>query len=438
MVFKTPSRRTFFLFAALVLAISYAFTKEPARRVPAYVKAPDAAYAWEKTKEISFPGTDVAVLRLTSQKWQGITWKHWLSVIRPEKITHPDYALLLISGGSSRSDPPVRELAVVADIAKRAGTVAAVLNQVPNQPLYNNLYEDALISHTFVKYLETGDASWPCLLPMVKSVQRGMDAVQEYVSKTYSREIKKFVLTGASKRGWTTWLTGAMDARACAIAPMVIDTLNLGVQMEYQLACWGKYSRKIHDYSDKGLPAMLSKPPAQALIKLVDPYAYRSQLTMPKLILIGTNDPYWPVDAVNNYFTDLKGKNYIHYVPNAGHGLGASAITAISGFYQQTVLEKKHPDFTWRFANNKSEVTLSINAADAPQEIRLWSAQSPDRDFRDAKWTEQTVSGNGKTFRISLSLPADEYCALYGELMFKSANGPQYGLCTNIRVFKNR
>lgn len=38
---------------------------------------------------------------------------------------------------------------------------------------------------------------------------------------------EKFVVSGISKRGWTTWLLGAVDrTRVVAIAPIVFDIVN--------------------------------------------------------------------------------------------------------------------------------------------------------------------------------------------------------------------
>lgn len=408
--------------------------------VPAYVKAQDASYQWAIKETIPLADGEVVLIRMTSQTWRGIAWQHWLTVIIPGTVRHPDDAMLVISGGSAKSGPPRGMAAALSAVAGRLGSVIAILNQVPNQPLYGGLHEDALISHTFVKFMETKDPSWPCLLPMVKSVMRGMDTVQALTQQKKNRQVKRFLLTGASKRGWTTWLTGAMDPRVAAIAPMVIDTLNMQKQMPNHLKCWGRYSHKIHDYSDKNLPAQLSRPEAEDLLKLVDPYSYRNALVMPKLILIGTNDPYWPVDAVNLYFQDLKGPKYIHYVPNAGHGLGMQAIHAITGFYQRQLLKQSNPRFSWSIEKEAGHAVITIKADTPPRAVKVWRATSGDRDFRKADWTARTLkaasTGRGaNTYQARLPIPAKGYIAFYGALTYPGKDTPAFDLCTNMRVF---
>ena len=46
----------------------------------------------------------------------------------------------------------------------------------------------------------------------------------------------------------------------------------------------------------------LQSDEGQSLVAIVDPYQYREKLNQPKLVILGTNDPYWPVDALNLYW----------------------------------------------------------------------------------------------------------------------------------------
>ena len=200
--------------------------------------------------------------------------------------------------------------------------------QVPEQPIFNGLTEDKIISFTFAQFFLTNDAEWPLLLPMTKTAVRAMDAVQEFCKQDWSLDVKHFVVTGASKRGWTTWLTAAIDPRVNALAPMVIDTLNFEPQSKHQIETYGTFSEQLRDYSSKGLHQFLGTERGKRLVAIVDPYSYRAALTQPKFILLGTNDRYWTLDALNLYWDDLQGEKYVCYTPNSGHGLNDPARIA--------------------------------------------------------------------------------------------------------------
>jgi PhoPQ-activated pathogenicity-related protein len=444
MAHRHPFARAAFAlgFIAALLALP------PARAdLESYVKAPDPSYAYEVVSSADLPGGgSITTLHLTSQTWQGIKWEHWMFVVRPEKVTHPESALLVVSGGSTRKEAPKppKEAAILAPVAAQTGSIIVILNNVPNQPLFDNLKEDALIAFTFKKFIETKDESWPCLFPMTKSAVRAMDAVQAFAKAKFSQEVKTFTVTGASKRGWTTWLTGAMDGRVTAIAPMVIDTLNMAKQMPLQVLSFGTYSEQIEDYTRLNLvgPKAMQDPTARKLLGMVDPYAYLKKLTMPKLIILGTNDRYWPVDAAKLYFGDLAGDKYIHEVPNEGHNLGAGALGAawaIAAFHQSVLSGEKRPQFEWSFKNGGDQGVLSITAKDAPQKAELWKTQAPTRDFREAKWVSAPLAdAGGGRFEGKLEAPREGFAALFAELTYKNSLGITYTLSTNVEVMGDK
>jgi PhoPQ-activated pathogenicity-related protein len=135
--------------------------------------------------------------------------------------------------------------------------------------------EDALIAYTFDQYLKTGEKDWPLLLPMVKSTVRGMDAMQSIVREKWGAH-RVVHGVGRVKRGWTAWLTAAVDKRVMAVAPMVIDVLNMGAQMDHQRETWGEVSEEIRDYAALDLPTRLKTERGQELLSMVDPFSYRS------------------------------------------------------------------------------------------------------------------------------------------------------------------
>ena len=101
--------------------------------------------------------------------------------------------------------------------------------------------KEALIAYTFAKYMETGDETWPLLLPMTKSAVACMDALDSYFASQGKFKPEGYVIVGASKRGWTSWLSAAVDPRVMGIIPLVYDNLNLQAQLDNHLASWGEY-----------------------------------------------------------------------------------------------------------------------------------------------------------------------------------------------------
>ncbi len=419
--------------ALVLLAASKALALDP----PPYVLAPDETYKWSAKTTTQLEGAEVTVLRLTSQTWQGMKWRHWMHVIKPAEVTRPGHALLVIAGGDNRKDEPgpsIKEVALLRDVAIRTGSVIVIVEQIPNQPIFDGKSEDEIVAYTFQQFLETGDESWPALLPMTKAAMRAMDAAQAFLKEKYDLHPEKFVVTGASKRGWTTWMTAAFDARVEAIAPMVIDTLNFPAQMALQIESFGQFTEQIKDYTDLDLPKRMQTENGKRLVQLIDPFLYRDRLTMPKLIVLGTNDRYWPVDAAKLYFGELKGEKHIHEVPNAGHGLGAGVVEAVTAFYVDVVDGGALPAFDWKTVIAETESVMTLTAKDAPIKVELWTAASATRDFRDSKWSGVELAAKDGAWEARVRKPETGFAAFHLRLTYKGPAGQDYALSTNVEV----
>jgi PhoPQ-activated pathogenicity-related protein len=296
--------------------------------------------------------------------------------------------------------------------------------------------EDDLISETFLRYLDTKDATWPLLFPMVKSAVRAMDAIEEIAQQEHGVDVKKFVVTGGSKRGWTTWLSAVADDRVAGIAPIVIDTLNLPAQMKHQKETWGQYSEQIADYTLKGLVDVMLKQPEIPLWRWVDPYTYRSELDLPKLLINGTNDRYWVIDALNLYWDGLVGEKHVLYVPNAGHGLDGGregALTPLAVFAQSIALDTPLPQLKWAHSDDGDGMRLSVHSNPTPKSVRLWTAHSEDKDFRPDKWEATEIKANGDgEFVAHVEKPESGYIAFFAEARYPFGD-VEYALSTQMR-----
>jgi PhoPQ-activated pathogenicity-related protein len=311
----------------------------------------------------------------------------------------------------------------------------AILLHVPQQPLFDGKKEDEIIALTFREFLKTGEPDWPLLEPMVKSAVRAMDATQESLKKEWGLDVEKFTVTGASKRGWTTWLTAAADDRVAGIAPMVINMLNMSEHTQLQKASFGgQASEQIDEY--KGLDEFINTPRGVALRKIVDPWEYRTRLSLPKLIILGTNDRYWPLDASNLYWNDLVGEKYLLFVPNAGHDLKdrARVVAGLAALNRRLISGQPLPKLDWRFADRDAGLQLSVTSQPAPSRVRIWTAKAATRDFRESPWTAVDAAGSGGTYAHSLARPPQGFGAMLGELVYNEGTGTEFSLSTDVRM----
>ena len=383
-----------------------------------YINLDDGALDYSLVEEKRASGGTFYILHLTSQEWRGREWEHWLTIYAPEEPVHPDAGILIIEGGNNTDEPPsLNDIDGMAKtfITTQINVPLAVLQQVPNQPLLGGLREDALIAETFERFLGEGDKDWPLLLPMTKSGVRAMDAIEAFLKEQKDLDIERFIVGGGSKRGWTSYLTAAVDERVAGLVPVVIDMLNLTDHMERQMQSYGEYSDMIHDYSERNLIKRMSSEEGRKLAELVDPYYYRDRLTMPKLIILGTNDPYWVADAADLYFDDLPDPKSLHYGVEVGHDVGLESIPTLLYFFNSTLADESMPVLEWeRNGDGSKTVRWESDRAEA----RLYTAESETRDFRDSSWQHETLRARGKQVTINMEGPEEGYLAYFVEVRF--------------------
>ena len=426
-------------FAACLLAVAPAWVRaDPSGALASYLTVPDPSYTWREVRSTRLGKTDITELLLTSQTWRGIPWKHQLVVLRPSTLEPSStQAFLFIHGGRWKPEyetgqvPLPREARIFTDLAEKLRAPVAVLRQVPYQPIFDRR-EDALIAYTFDHYLDTGESDWPLLLPMVKSAARAMDTVQAFVRDRWQVPVDAFTVAGASKRGWTSWLTAAVDPRVASVAPIAIDMLNMPAQIELQRATFGGLSAQVQDYAAIDLPGRVNTERGRSLLAMVDPYAYRKDLSQPKLILLGTNDAYWPLDALKVYWKELSEPKRVLYVPNQGHGVRDldRLVGGLSALHRYSAHGERLPAVNWTYDVQRDRLGVAVQSNRVPRRVLAWTAASPTRDFREARWTSHRCLRAGDGYACSVPRSRKGYAAIYAELWFKDDGYPRFPLAT--------
>jgi PhoPQ-activated pathogenicity-related protein len=387
---------------------------------------------------------------MTSQAWRSSEevdrplWKHWLTIVRPAQVKS-DTGLLFIGGGSNDSKPPAQPDAMISGLAVETGTVVTELRMVPNQPItfrgeLKGRFEDALIAYTWDRFLRGGDDGWPARLPMTKSAVRAMDTVTAFCESDAGGRVavNKFVVAGASKRGWTTWTTAAVDKRVVAIVPIVIDLLNIQPSFEHHWRVYGFWAPAIKDYQDMNIMDWARHPRYYQLMKIVEPYEYRERLTMPKLMINATGDQFFLPDSWQFYWDDLKGEKHIRYVPNADHSLRKSdAIGTLQAFYSDIVEKRERPKLSWNVGRDGA---IRVKTETQPEQVKLWQATNPDaRDFRlekiGAAWKDSPlIPKSPGVYEAKLPPPARGFTAYLVELTYRNGGKHPIKLTTGVKV----
>jgi len=432
-----------------------------------YVRQPDSSYRFEEIS--TFPVTQSGIrlgtayaLRMTSLAWRsaaevynGTEWFHNLTIVVPNTQANRT-AILFVTGGSRDDDPRTADTLdpFIGQVAAATGSVVAVLENVPNQPLIftdeldergsplRSRSEDEIIAYSYDKYMQsylngTPDSTWPALFPMVKAAVRAMDTVQ-VVAQLKGFAADDFIVTGASKRGWTTWLTGATDCRIRAIVPIVIDILNMPDQLMNHRMSYGFWSPAIYPYAqmkvfDKLVDAGGVTPEAESLLGLVDPYRYRNVLSLPKYLLNSSGDQFFLPNGSTFYFADLLGEKYVNYVPNTDHSMETeldlqnptSGLSNVLAYLLAVTQNKRRPSIQWSFEEDGS-IRVQVDPTASVRAVTLWQATNAEgRDFRlstigPAYRSTALTSIGGNVYVGRVNIPAQGWTAFYIQVRYRN------------------
>ena len=391
-----------------------------------YIHKEDPHYSWKNTG-VTIKGTSLFckhncsftgyLLNLTSQGWltkketSCSVWTHQLVVIVPDTLNEANEttAFLYVTGGDNNDvSPPSSDsddVALPGTVAVATGTIGAVLFQVPNQPctfaddpVHEERSEDSFCAYTWAHYMNTHPKSveYVSLLPMVKSVVKAMDTITAF----RNGKVKQFVVAGASKRGWTTWLTAPVDKRVVAIAPIVMDLLDFEAGLLHMFRSYGGWTFAFEPYWKQNITQSIIDNPIglAALGKVLDPLNYKENLKVPKLVIDATGDEFFMPDDDWFWWKEMSdgsvGEIYRLMCDNAEHSFSTGVYELVTGlvpFYHSILLGSQRPKFDWKL--NHIDGTIDLVTETTPLRVVLRQATTSDnvrRDFRLIKGDTKT------------------------------------------------
>jgi PhoPQ-activated pathogenicity-related protein len=425
----------------------------PKNALDAYVAKPDPAFAWKVVGPVSGPGYHGAVLELTSQTWltskevDKPVWKHWLTVIVPDKVDHQT-AFMFITGGDNTDSAPTKATDRFAKMAVQTHSIVTELDDVPNQPLRftedpKPRVEDEIIAYQQAKFAKDHDPLDLVRLPMVKSGTQAMTAIQQYLASDAGGKltVDDFVVSGGSKRAWTTWLVGALDPRVKAIIPIVINVLDVDATTRHHWEAMGYFSPALKDYVENGLiPAQIGKPGVEDDNKIEDPLNYRDRpsMRMPKYIINAVGDQYFPPDNTQFSYHLLPQTKRLRMIPNSRHSTAGTDIDeSMTAFYDAVLNHRPIPDYSWIV---RPDGAIVVRSPTKPLEVRLWQGTNPKaRDFRvdtigkaftSTVLTQQTDG----TWVGKVEKPPAGWTAYFVEMTYPSASPYPFKFTTEVSV----
>lgn len=228
---------------------------------------------------------------------------------------------------------------------------------------------------------------------MVKAVVAAMDASAAFIGEKYGSgaTLKRFIISGASKRGWTTWLTGAVDKRVVAIVPIVLDLANFVENLHHQWQSYGGWTNQFFDYWSLNLTGRFSEPKFTELMQVVDPMNYFSVLDkIPKLVLSMGNDEFLMPDDVLYFWPKMGGEKHFRLFPNSGHEMNNKTAVAesITQFVGKLFRSQARPDYEWVILND-GKIGVTCKGDNLPKQVNLWVAPTVDGNAR-RDWRQYT------------------------------------------------
>jgi len=359
----------------------------------------------------------------------------------PENLVSPSQWLENVAIGIPKHPKSTRALIAVdmdegtlLKVVQETNTIVISLKTIPNNNLvYQNdnkvRVEDDSIARTWKLFTE--DPAQRQLLPLHVPMAATISQTIRLAKKELVRwNIDQFIVTGASKRGWATWLSAVSDPSVVAIVPFVIDVLDTdSVMKNIYRSYGGNWPVAFTPYYNQGIDKLVNSSNFIKLMKIEDPLQYmdtpsESRLAIPKYIVNASGDDFFVPDNTRYYYDKLPGTKSLRIAPNTGHiGIQDDFEKSLVPFINRIQNNKALPTLAIAPYRQNNSNSLNITFSEKPLKVLRWTATNPAaRDFRFAcgiKYIASDITMNGgNNVSVPLSYPGPGWQATFVEATF--------------------
>ncbi|WP_017349363.1 PhoPQ-activated protein PqaA family protein [Pantoea sp. A4] len=335
------------------------------------------------------PHVDVTRYRLMSQSWSPdglvtpMAWQHDVNIYIPPN-PRGDLALIAVDLDERTN----------AETAYYSHTIVVSLNNVPSVDLtYQGdkapREEDDSIARSWQLYMDKPAlrARLPLHVPMAAAISQTIRLAKAELKQQH---IDKFVVTGASKRGWATWLAGISDPAVVAIVPFVADVLNTQKMVQHMYQTYGgNWPIAFGPYYQNHTDMEYKTAHFAELMKIEDPMQYmgtdqQQRLAIPKYIVNASGDDFFPPDNAKFYYNALPGVKSLRMAPNSDHiGINRFFRSSLVTFLDRLQEKRPLPVINESLEQQSTSKLLRLSFSEKPVRIEVWRAVNPTaRDFR--------------------------------------------------------
>ncbi|NHB56611.1 PhoPQ-regulated protein [Acinetobacter sp. 194] len=392
--------------------------------------------------EVLDHGLMLKTYQLNSQNWSPNNqaspqqWQHEVNIYIPNHSPKP-YALLVINDGTNLDSTGKNKLptnfttAMLENIAQQTNSVVISVSNIPNQPLsYETdsvgLVEDYNVARSWDIFLKDPIQyqNMSVHIPMTAAVSQTLRLAHQELK---SFGIDQYVATGASKRGWVSWLAAIDNDKIKAVVPFVFDLLNTQKGLEHMYLSYGKnWPIAFYPYYVYATDQNIQTTNFTDLMKIEDPLQYRNskyseRLTIPKYIINASGDDFYVPDNTQFYYDELQGTKSLRVAPNSDHaGILNIAEQSLIHFLNRFQNQKALPSILEQHTNQ----SLTLKFSERPNELKQWTATNlKDRDFRYAcniQYISKPLNINpNQDVTIELNQPVQGWQATFIEAIFE-------------------